>query len=50
MELKSTELTKDYLFFDPKLLKPGPETTVVPKGRAPFDEGIIFMVRAQGAR
>eukprot|EP00051_Salpingoeca_urceolata_P031156 m.10522 g.10522 ORF g.10522 m.10522 type:complete len:632 (-) comp3809_c0_seq1:25-1920(-) len=43
MECKTTELTQDYLYFDPKLLR-GSGTTSVPKSRGPFDEAVVFMV------
>lgn len=44
MDLKPSELTQNYLYMDPKQLRPGPPTTTVPKGRAPFDECMVFMV------
>ena len=44
MENKVTELTKGFQFFDPKVVKPGADPSAVPKGRAPFDEGLVFMV------
>jgi len=44
MENRETELTKDFLFLDPKVVKPSGVSSTVPKGRAPFDEGLVFMV------
>eukprot|EP00042_Codosiga_hollandica_P046502 m.490133 g.490133 ORF g.490133 m.490133 type:complete len:617 (+) comp57246_c0_seq2:97-1947(+) len=43
MDLKPIPQTEDYLYFDPRLVKSS-GTTEVPKGRAPFENGIVFMI------
>lgn len=44
MELKATEMTKNYLYLDPKQLRQVADTTAVPSGRSPFDDAIVFVV------
>eukprot|EP00052_Salpingoeca_macrocollata_P015390 m.122607 g.122607 ORF g.122607 m.122607 type:complete len:638 (-) comp19669_c0_seq1:54-1967(-) len=41
MEMKETELTKDYLYLDPKQPRSSGEA---PRGRPPFEEAIVFVV------
>jgi hypothetical protein len=43
MELKENEMTREYLYLDPKLLR-GSGSGAVPKGRPPFDDAIVFVV------
>ena len=44
MQLKATDATKGYLYFDPKQLRADPSGCAVPPGRAPFEEAVVFMV------
>eukprot|EP00048_Salpingoeca_helianthica_P016594 m.233165 g.233165 ORF g.233165 m.233165 type:complete len:626 (-) comp19003_c0_seq1:62-1939(-) len=43
LDNRSTPMTQDYLYLDPRTLKAAASTTV-PKGRAPFDEAMVYIV------
>ena len=47
MDNRSTALTKDYLFIDPKVLKGG-DKTEVPERQPAFAEAVTFMVGGGG--
>lgn len=45
MELKPSPETDDYRYFDPKLVRQNEGGSgAIPKSRAPYQDGIVFMV------
>jgi hypothetical protein len=43
IEMKQSKETEDFRYFDPKLLR-GNESSVVPRGRGPFQEAYVYIV------
>jgi len=43
MEMKISQETEDYRYFDPKQLR-ATDSSQIPRNRTPFQEAIVFMV------
>jgi hypothetical protein len=43
MEMKTSQETEDYRYFDPKQLRVT-DSSQIPRNRTPFQEAIVFMV------
>ncbi|KAI0209748.1 Sec1 family domain-containing protein 1 [Lamellibrachia satsuma] len=43
MEMKSSQETDDYRYFDPKLLR-ATDSNSVPRNRSPFQEAVVFVI------
>ncbi|GLH13371.1 Protein sly1 homolog [Gryllus bimaculatus] len=44
MEMKTSQETEDYRYFDPKQLKATGDSSQIPRNRTPFQEAIVFIV------